>query len=822
MRKRNLTPFLFAAKATSRKPPTPEATLVVRGRFGLAPGVLQPAEDQGRLSGDLFEEDDADAAGASTKPSDLADFKLRGEVLLTGSCHAPGGKPTGESFVRLTVRTAADKSLVAIDRRVFGPRVWTESVVGKASTDPLPFKSMPLGWANAFGGEGFEDNPVGKGLGTHELPNIEWADAITSKADRPQPACPGPISPFWAARTSKVGKAYGKDWQKTRAPYYAEDFDWAFFQSAPPEQQVEGYFRGDERLSLVNLHPEHPNIEAELPGLRVRAFLRDVRGKNREVPLTLDTIHVDSAEGFVDLTWRGVDSVLEADLSDLAFAIIASEPLAEPVLPRGHYESMMASFVADPIGMRDAIPAELRPLYDRAQKLAEEEAKRDGDARRPAADPLADEIERAAAALDPEQADALRSAVAQIREDARKMHEDAARKARDLGKPPPAALDESIAKAVLATKAPRERPPVDFDPDGKPRLELTGIVKAQKDVLEQLRAQSDLPPEARARFDEVEGRLDDPRLAELDPALRGGAPLAEPGPGADLRRRDLRGRDLSGKDLSGSDLRGALLSKARLAGANLRGAVFARALADGVDLRGADLRGAKLDDGVFVDSDLRDADLEGATLDRVVLVRAKIDGAKLTNAKGMLVLLSKASLRKVTAAGLELLQSDLSDSDLSDSDFARASLVRCLLRDVKARRASFEGAQLGHVCFEAADLTEARFVRACGPFASFMAAALDRADFSHAILPGAHFSGASGTSTRLYAANLPESRFQRAKLQEARFDKANLMSADFNLATIPRCSFEGASLFDAKLIATAGEGCNFLDANLKRSTLEGR
>ncbi len=820
MRKRNLTPFLFATKATSRKPPAPEATVVVRGRFAIAPGVLAPLDDQGRMSGDLFDEDDEDAAGASTKPSDLADFKLRGEVLLTGACFAPGGTPTGESFVRLEVRDAADKPLVTIDRRVFGPRVWTESVAGKAFTDPIPFKTMPIGWSHAFGGSGFADNPVGKGVGTHELPNVEWADALKGKGARPKPACPGPISPFWPSRTSKVGKAYGKDWAKERAPYYAEDFDWSFFQSAPPDQWAEGYFKGNERLSLVNLHPERPNIEAELPRLRVRVFLRDVAGRHREVPLVLDTIHADSVDGFVDLTWRGVDGALEMDLSDIAFGIIASEPLGDPPLPGSHYEGLMNAFVADPLGLRDAIPAELRPIYDRAQKLAEEEAARPGGAS-PSADPLGDEIERAAAALDPEQAAALRTAVKDVHAAAKKMHEEAAAKARDAGQPPPAALDATLEKAVKDARAARAAPAVDFDPEGKPRVELTGLVKTQRDLLEQLRAQADLPPDARAKLDEVEARIDDPRLAELDPRLRGGAALVEPGPGADLRRRDLRGRDLAGADLSGCDLRGALLSKAKLAGANLRGAVFARALVDGADLRGADLAGAKLDEGVFVDADLRDANLEGATLDKAVLVRANLDGANLARARGALVLLAKASLRKARARGIDLLQSDLSECALDDADFARASLVRCLLRDAKARRATFEGAQLGHVCFETADLTEAKLARSTGPFASFMSATIDSADFSHAVLPGAHFSAAAGSNTRLYAANLPESRFQRARLDSAVFDRANLMSADFGLAKIPKCSFEGASLFDAKLVGAAGEGCNFLDANLKRSTLEG-
>jgi len=820
VRKRNATPFLFAATVTSRKPPTPEAAVSVRGRFALAPGVLTPLDEQGRLSGELFDEDDADATGGASKPSDLSPLKLRGEALLTGLCYAPGGKPTGESFVRMVLKTSAGKPLTTIDRRVFGPRVWKENLVGKPFTDPLPFTTMPLGWAQSFGGEGFDDNPVGKGLSGHELPNVEWPSPITARKDRPKPACAGPISPFWPARRAKVGKDYGPKYEKERAPYYASDFDWAFFQTAPPEQQIQGHFKGDELLELVNLHPELANLEAQLPGLRVRVFLHDLKGRFREVTMLLDTVHVDSAAGFVDLTWRGIDAIGEHDLSDVDLAIVASESLADAPRPIADYEAQMQDFVADPLGLREAIPAAVRPQYERAQKLAAEQAEAKLE---PAAgqDALDAEIERACAVLEPEQAAQLRTAVAQMREAAAAMHAQAIARAREAGKEPPPPLDETIAKAVAEAKAPKPSP-VDFDPEGKPRIGLSGQVDAQKAMLASMREQSELPPEAKAKIAEAEAQLEDGRFAELDPTLRGAAPLVEPGPNTDLRRRDLRGRDLSGIDLSGSDLRGALLSRAKLTGAKLTGCVFEHALLDGADLQGADLSGAKLDRGVFIEADLRGAKLDGATVEQSIFVRAKLDGASLERVKGMLSLWSKASLRGAKARGLDLLQSDLSETDLHAADFTGASLVRCLVREAKATGAIFDRAALGHLSFESADLSDASFVRARGPFPCFIQAKLDRTDFSHALLPGAHFSEARGECTRFYAATLTEARFYRAKLERAVFEKANLKSADLGLATIHGTSFEGASLYDAKLLRTAGEKCSFVNADLTRSTLEAR
>ena len=359
MRKKNLTPFLFGLKATSRKPPKPEVTVVVRGRFAVSKdGAITPHEDQGKLTADVYAEGDDERTGALVYASDFADTKLRGEVLLTGLCFAPGMKAVAESFVRLQV---GDK--VTIDRRVFGDRVIKRGIVASFG-DPTPFVTMPLGFDRAFGGPGFADNPVGRGYASDLAPNVEWPTPMQSPSDRPKPASPGPVSPTFAPRTGKLGSRYGSAWAKERAPFYAEDFDWSSFQAAPEGQQVDGVFRGDEKFVLMHLHPECSSIETALPGLRVRAFLRDHAGTFSEVTLALDTVHLASDEQALYLTWRGVGPTREIDLTDLAFGIIASEPLAEPALPLSHYETMMAGFVDDPIGIRDTIPAEVRDIVD--------------------------------------------------------------------------------------------------------------------------------------------------------------------------------------------------------------------------------------------------------------------------------------------------------------------------------------------------------------------------------------------------------------------------------------------------------------------------
>src|SRR5690606_21345855 len=135
------------------------------------------------------------------------------------------------------------------------PRAWSDGLVSRA-TAPLPFTTMPLTYANAYGGPGYAANPVGRGFGTREAPSVELPGEPLRQESRPTPASFAPIHPAWAQRAGKVGTKYGEAWRKERAPYYAEDFDWTYFQAAPADQQLAGYLRGDEEVVLQGLRPD--------------------------------------------------------------------------------------------------------------------------------------------------------------------------------------------------------------------------------------------------------------------------------------------------------------------------------------------------------------------------------------------------------------------------------------------------------------------------------------------------------------------------------------------------------------------------------------
>lgn len=257
--------------------------------------------------------------------------KPHGEVLVTGACHPPGRKLAAQSSVAVKVGPV-DKTLA-----VFGDRFWTyadDMVAG--ATPPRPFTRMPVVYENAFGGDGFDLNPVGKGIATvalesgetvHPLPNIEDpAHLIRAAEDRPDPAGFGPLDLMWPQRFGKQG-TYDKKWKKERFPYYPDDTDWEFFNCAPEDQYLKGFFEGGEPIEITNMHPDIPVIRSEIPRLRVRCFVTRIERPGpdgemfREMPTTIDTVRVFlTTEKLSEAQRKAADLNVPVDMAPLSAA----------------------------------------------------------------------------------------------------------------------------------------------------------------------------------------------------------------------------------------------------------------------------------------------------------------------------------------------------------------------------------------------------------------------------------------------------------------------------------------------------------------------
>ena len=566
-------------------------TLIVRACYVIAPGRPLALPEgprmlsQGAMTADTYQDDDEERAGECLYPGDFADWKPRAEVMLRGTCHTPFGKPVPECPVRFEVGRWS-KIL-----RVVGRRFWSDDRPGAEKSAPATFTRMPLGYAHAFGGAGYAKNPVGMGIAQRELPNVEHAGVIIrARKDDPGPAGFGPLNPAWFERAGKLGKQYGKKWQKERAPYYAEDFDWTYFNAAPADQQLEGFLRGDEKLVFQNLHPKAQLLETRLPGLRIRAFVKDVKQRFREVVMRLDTLFADLDEGKLYLTWRGLDAVLNDDLKDIETVLFASEKLDDAPLAEAHYRAELEAFEADPQEIKSKVPAEMLDKFE--QMKARKEGSR-GRAR----------------GLDPRRAGA-RSAHRRASEDSSigcrprstapriSRSKSPMRSPRFVGSAPPGVDAGAEVAAVandLAAAPPRRAPPrrFRFDAAGPPpgsAGKAIGSATAAMDSLKKEASAKDLSPEALAEIDKSAEPLEDPQTRSVSRS----ASSIDRRSSSRVARRICTDRDYQGRDLRGADLQGANLRDANLAGANLAGANLELAHLDGAVLSGADLSAANL------------------------------------------------------------------------------------------------------------------------------------------------------------------------------------------------------------------------------------
>lgn len=789
---KNLTPFLCGATVTSTRPPLPAMSVVVRATYALGDdGSLTPVADLTLvrpLSYGTYALDDEDAAGACLYPGDFAGHKPRAEVLAKATCFTPRGAPMRECGVQIRVGEWS-KGL-----RVVGRQLWD------APGDANLFTEVPIAWAQAWGGSGFAKNPDGKGVGSREMPNVIHGRDVVSKTATLEPASFGALNPRWPQRASKLGSDYGAVYRRTRAPYFSLDFDWSYFQEAPPDQWLSGYLRGDEEVSLQNLHPRIPLLATRLPGVVVRAFFRDDRGAFREIVMSCDTLFADLDASRIELSWRGVVDVREDDLEDVRTLLVVSEPLGKKRLDIAHYEAAMAAFEADPTGTKTM----LAQLARAAEPSAE---KQDGA---PAFTPLLDAT--AGGVVPPEMRDAVAFADAAVAHVAGENAE----------------VQQALQERALSGSRPEnEQPPVarTTKPGAMPYLGLRRNVREIVDRAKEARQRAldgGISPERLGKLAEVESIANDPRWKHADPSYTPPEPLSTdpPGPDANLVDRDLRGADLAGKDLRGANLEGAILI-----GANLEGALLTGARMYGTTLYRACLRGADLSGADLTLAHVGMADGTGARFNKAILALAFFEDADLSRAtfsaaSGEHAVFTRANLSQCVFRDARLPNVDFDDAELSGADLVRAMLAGGKLQGSRLVRADLSGADVTGAAFSNADLSDARFFDARGDRAIFLSARAPRAIFAFSKLRGCHMDRLQAAGADFHAADLRHARLYRAACEAARFSSANLFCADLSKARLDGASFAKASMFETRLLKASMKDCDLSGANMVRCVTE--
>jgi uncharacterized protein YjbI with pentapeptide repeats len=786
------------------------------------------------------------------QPLDAAIPKAEAEFLAIGHAYAPDGAPAPLVSVGIQLGNLVKRLCVSGDRQISRSQV----------TEPVPFTTMPIDWAHAFGGAGFAANPLGKGSvpidGTdgrvHAAPNV--VDPKLGGEGYRTPSSFAPVDQMWPARTQLAG-TYDDAWKQQDFPGFARDIDWRFFNCAPPDQWLPDGLAGDETYAFENLHPTQPLLKGRLPRIAPRLFLVR-KGQEEdgfeEIPLTLTTVWCFPHRERLVLVHHGRTRIAEEDASDIVRVVVGADRLGA-LRPADEFRAVMAKRLDRKSGalhaLRDAdlVPAELlRP--DPALAATESEAQRQIRARvrrRAEREYAAKRAEMQARGLDPDKLgpqtlpperppptlDELPGLIAETEAEAATQKakaeaEAAANKAR---------MAERLAAAGVQEEEIQKR--LNAKPKGPPAFSAAGFLAEQRKrttamrlagidtsgletqlassefiaQLERAEAMARNAYRLTAQHQDMADRLPAERSDEIRRLVSHDTKAARVL--YDLHGADLSGLDLTGADLSGVCLDGADLKGTSFAGANLADAVLAHAdmtncVLDKADLTGANLgharlSGASLREAVLKKSVLAGADLTGALLTGADLEAADLDKTILvdtdfTGVSAPNLLAIKLSLRGLRAPGIKLTKAKFIECDIEAADWRGASLEQAVFIEC-----NLAGIQLGRasmrksVFVRQCDLARADLSRADLTEANLRETSLPGASLADAIVERADFSAADLTSAVLTHVRAAGSRWVAANLSGANLDGADFAQADMSRVDLRGAHLVGVSVYEANL-----------------------
>ncbi len=791
MKIRNETPLTMAWFVCATNPPELSATFVAKGTFRIRPGGVAepvPGDENDFPLGDVHHGENPEKS--LDYSSDFVPLKPRTDLLLSGSCHTPGGAPLQVCPVRFQVGSWS-KELTVI-----GNRVRQKGLVRYSLPEPDPFSKMELRYENAYGGTANRENPSGTGAEKETLPdgttvirmaNLEYpGNVLRSASGKPKTAGFGPLHPSWSQRTPSG--TYDEAWLKKRWPWFPKDFDWNHFNSAPLDQRLENPLRGDEEIAFENMHPEHALLKCRLPGIRPKYFVLQ-RWKEKdtwhEVNLSLDTLWVCPDREKLVLVWRGTVPVRTLKLDELQEVHLEQNRVGAPALTLTSFHESISERTAEQEEAK-ALEAEAEQAEERAFDAEIERVKKEGAEGRAQAESASAQIDAVEARGYPEATSV--PGAKPLDAEAIRLLKQARDKMQPLKTDPALAWPDSPTDAIrkmneIRAKAAAENPRLRIDPTPVeiPELGEDDVTWTRKLC------------EARAR---EKGSLAGQDLSELD--------LAD----LDFSEMDLSGAQLIGANLSGADLVKTNLEGADLTGADLRDIDLTGAILRGADLTGVDLRNGILKEAILDEANLTGARMQETDLEKASAIRTDMDEADLTDA---------------WLVNGNFTQTIFNECILDRANFSGANLTNASVEEARGHDIRMEGANLtGIHAGEAPDFSKGHFVSVIAPDSYWEGAKLDGANFEGADLPRAIFTSASLRNAKMHAADLKNAVFEEADLEGASLDYANLFRGSFERASLRNTDLGYANCYEAEFWDAVLDHTNLLHANLKMTKLAGR
>ncbi len=804
--------------------------------------------------------------------------KPHGEFLVFGSAYAPAESLATQVVVTAQIG-ALKKSLFVRGNRHF-------NALGLISS-PKAFASMPITPATAFGGVGSTNNPLGKGLNKLvdaeggkflPLPNVEQASKfILTAGDIAAPAGFWAYGPDAPARTRHLGK-FDQPWLKNTWPHLPDTTDLAYFQTAPSDQHLPGFFKGDEAITLDNMHPARPRITGSLPKLRARCFVnRRVAGSEEfvEIQTRAETVWLFPALECGIVLYRAVVNTSDEDADDVLHLMAEWESMDDlPGAFDDYHDKFRALLPQKPVAATKAaampsvpVPAAVLPavavsaLPATAGAAAQSpEALAIESAKFLASSPELQEVHRLAGDLDRHSQALMKehgitaADLAPFLKQEPEPHPgtiaEVERLAAELNKHSRALMEKhSISDQDLQPFLPKpevapadvvgnlEKALLDLNSHNNNLMQQTGITQAQVDAymvktpeLAHLAGQP--VPDIKAAMAGLAAVVPVVALpkAELPDIKMSRAPEVPPAPDKKLSREevvarhalrqsfqsmDLSGLDLSALDLSGADFSSAVLEKTSFKDSQLAGSIFKAALLTGGNFSGADLSRALLTGASAATTQFTKSCLNDLNASKADFTGADFSQAQLTNANIDHAVFDGAKMVGLKATSCRAKQASFADADLTGADLSGAELNAAVFNNSKLGKAKFTNAACENAEFYGADASHADFSHA-----NLKASRADAtsqfggAQLSQSHMGRANWAGVMMAGARLEGAVLDDADFSRVNAADANFAKASAKGSKFDKSDLSRADFTGVNMFKGSLRNAKTEATRLQKANL--------
>ena len=785
--------------------------------------------------------------------------KARSEFFAYGSAYKPPALTSQPLLVDISVGEVSKKLAVFGDRQF-------DLLTGISAAKP--FSSMPITPENAFGGEGFADNPLGKGFAENPadpaagvraswpLPNIETPDQpLIHRGDSVPPAGFWALAPDAPAKLRLLGR-FDQRWKETRWPHLPLDTSPDFFQAAPVDQRLSGFLRGDEKIVLLNMHPQFPRVDTALPGLRARCFIYrsgSAAGTGFvEVPAHAETVWLFPEQDCGLILFRAVAQVADEDGDDVAYVFIELESIDQTPLPVAHYwqlfqekisrakpakmpppEAAPAPSKAAPAPVAPAVAAVTVPavsLSDSPEIKEVEKALADVEAQiktlmaqhglnqaeleKQFLKPVVDEAPMSLADIE--------KLIGEVEGQAKQLMAKHGLNSAELEKLAPATVEEPIgglAELQQLMKQVEQETQALVKQSGLSEAQLQAMLVDHPELAKM--AEGFAAPSLPGGLDKIFAQLatlmpvvpavaaaaSAPKATAPDTAAAVPPPEQKPSPPARLDREGVIARHAAGESMAACELSGLDLSNLDLAGADFTGTLLG-----GTQFKGCCLKGTKFADALCQKADFSTANLEGACL-----TGASADGAKFVGSR-----LRASDASKADFSGSDFSGAELGEATLSGTVFAGSRMVGVQAKNCVADKASFEGCDLSGGNFTQSRFTGARFNGAGLQQADFAGASAEKAEFFKVKAQQASFAGANLSASRANATSqFSEANFRCANLQKAKWGGAVLSRAVLSEARLDKADLSRAQLDNASLLRASAKEVSFNKANLDGADMSG-